>query len=369
MKKTFLAILVAATLVACAKEDVISQNNEAIGFKQAFVDNSVRSVEDPSFSNTNLFSSFAVYGTVENAPLFNKVEVSGSDLNGTWTYEGTQYWIAGAKYNFAAIAPYAKGVADAFSVVENSVTGEGQPTYVGKTTLSNYVNDDTDLLYAQNAEVSGQLSGNQKVAFTFRHTLSKVKFSFKNAYNASNATIAVRDIKIANAYNLADVELTATTTAWSNPEGSKPIFFGDVTLDDASGDYDDATTDVQKPAEVKYAYNNTYESFYERLIIPTADADTKKTYQIEFTVDLYVNNVLVASYDRTVANSKNATVEFAPQPGCSYDIAAEITATNIDPTHAQEPIQFTVTAITDWDESNEDQNATVPEVNTGNQGA
>ena len=110
MKKTFLAILVAATLVACAKEDVISQNNEAIGFKQAFVDNSVRSVVDPSFSNTNLFDSFAVYGTVENAPLFNKVEVSGSELNGEWTYEGTQYWIAGAKYNFAAIAPYAKGV-------------------------------------------------------------------------------------------------------------------------------------------------------------------------------------------------------------------------------------------------------------------
>lgn len=363
MKKTFVAILVAATMVACAKEDVISQNNEAIGFKQAFVDNSVRSAVDPSFSNDKLFDSFAVYGTVENAPLFNKVEVSGTALNGTWTYEGTQYWIAGAKYNFAAIAPYAKGVKGAFTVAKS---GEN---YVGTTTLTGYENDNTDLLYAQNAQVTGLLSGNAVVAFTFRHTLSKVKFSFKNAYNASNATIAVRDIKIANAYNLADVELTATTTAWSNPEGSKPIFFGDVTLDDASGDYDDATTDVLKPAEVKYAYNNTYESFYERLIIPTADAATKKTYQIEFTVDLYVNNVLVASYDRTVANGKNATVEFAPQPGCSYDIAAEITATNIDPTHAQEAIQFTVTAITDWDGSNKDQNATVPEVNNGNQGA
>ena len=370
MKKLFLGALAIATMVACAKEDVISQNNEAIGFKQAFVDNSVRSVVDPSFSNTNLFSSFAVYGTVENAPLFNKVEVTGSGLEdtGSWTYEGTQYWIAGAKYNFAAIAPYAKGVAGAFSVVKNSATGAGQPTFVGKTNLNDYVNDDTDLLYAQSTEIPGQLSGNQKVAFTFRHTLSKVKFSFENAYNASNATIAVRDIKIANAYNLADVELTATTTAWSNPEGSKSIFFGDVTLDTASGDYDDATTDVQKPAEVKYAYNNTYESFYERLIIPTVDALTKKTYQIEFTVDLYVNNVLVASYDRTVANGKNATVEFAPQPGCSYDIAAKITATNIDPTHAQEPIQFTVTTITGWDESNKDQNANVPEVYTDYQG-
>ena len=88
MKKIFVAILVAATLVACAKEDVISQNNEAIGFKQAFVDNSVRSVVDPSFSNTNLFDSFAVYGTVENAPLFNKVEVTGSGFGVSFAGSG-----------------------------------------------------------------------------------------------------------------------------------------------------------------------------------------------------------------------------------------------------------------------------------------
>lgn len=333
MKKTFLAILVAATLVACAKEDVISQNNEAIGFKQAFVDNSVRSVEDPSFSNDNLFASFAVYGTVENAPLFNKVEVSGSELNGTWIYKGTQYWIAGAKYNFAAIAPYAKGVEGAFTV---ALVGDN---YVGTTTLSDYVNDNTDLLYAQNAQVEGKVSGNAKVAFTFKHILSKVKFSFENGYNASTAKIAVRAIKIVNAYTDADVALNLSGATWSGWNGSKTLEFGNAT--DGTDKVEDADA---------FAYGTTLESYNEMLLIPT----TTKTYNIEFVVNLYVNDVLIKAYPHT------ATVEFAPEAGKSYNITAVIDAENIDPENKQEPIEFTVTKIDEW-ATGADQTATIPE--------
>ena len=49
-----------------------------------------------------------------------------------------------------------------------------------------------------------------------------------------------------------------------------------------------------------------------------------------------------------------ATVTFAPQPGHSYDIKAVIDATNIDPEHAQEPIEFTVKSIGGWTENNEE---------------
>ena len=66
MKKLFTILAVAATLVSCAKEDVVREAaREAIGFDNAFVENSTRSVNDPSFSNTNLFANFGVFGTVE----------------------------------------------------------------------------------------------------------------------------------------------------------------------------------------------------------------------------------------------------------------------------------------------------------------
>lgn len=340
MKKTFLAILVAATLVACAKEDVISQNNEAIGFKQAFVDNSVRSVVDPSLTAATL-TDFAVYGTVENADLFNCIrvaqDITNTELTSEWKYAGTQYWIAGAKYNFAAIAPYAKGVEGAFTVAKN---GED---YVGTTTLTDYVNDNTDLLYAQNAQVTGAVSGNAKVAFTFKHVLSKVKFSFENGYNASTAKIAVRAIKIVNAYTDADVALNLSGATWSGWNGSKTLDFSHAT---------DGNNDVVDDVVVAdaFAYGTTLESYNEMLLIPT----TTKTYNIEFVVDLYVNDVLIKEYPHT------ATVVFAPEAGKSYNITAVVDAENIDPQNKQEPIEFTVTKIDEW-ATGADQTATIPE--------
>ena len=77
MKKLFTILAVAATLVSCAKEDVVREAaREAIGFDNAFVENSTRSVNDPSFDADNMFSDFAVYGFVEGATLFDGVKVS-----------------------------------------------------------------------------------------------------------------------------------------------------------------------------------------------------------------------------------------------------------------------------------------------------
>ena len=336
MKKTFLAILVAATLVACAKEDVISQNNEAIGFKQAFVDNSVRSVVDPSLTADNL-TDFAVYGTVENADLFNCIrvakDITNTELSSVWKYAGTQYWIAGAKYNFAAIAPYAKGVEGAFTVAKN---GED---YVGTTTLTGYENDNTDLLYAQNAQVTGATENNPQVAFTFRHTLSKVKFSFENGYNASTATIKVYNIKIHNAYQYGDATLTVDAINWTNQNTAKVLEFGNASDNEA-------TTGDKESVEVAYAFGYTYESLNEMLLIPGAATklagDTNEGYKVTFDVDLLVNNTKIKTYSHV------SYVNFTPVAGNSYDIKAVVDAENIDPDNEQEPIEFTVTEVEGW---------------------
>lgn len=336
MKKLFIAIVAIAAAAACSNVETVSLNQEAIAFDNAFVNNSVRSVNDPSYSNTNMFNDFAVFGFVEGAVLFNGVEVSknGSGLDADkyagqistdWKYEGTQYWIAGANYDFYAIAPYSGGWA-----VKEGTT----PTDAGATLTFTTTDGTQDLLYTNIVAKQGAGSGNTAVAFNFKHILSKVKFSFKNGYNASAATICVRDIKITNAYKTGEVALAAAAT-WSNQaaENDFDIAFGNATTE--SGYATDAVED--NFANYDYAYNTTVESYYERLLIPG-----NKEWNISFVVELLVSGQKIATYNHTA----KATIDF--QPGNSYDINAEITATNIDPNHAQEPIEFTVNALPDW---------------------
>ena len=114
MKKIFIAALAIAALAACNKTEVVGvTESNAIAFDNAFVDNATKSVNDPSFTNSNLFTDFAVYGFVEGAVLFDGTKVSkgitNDKLQSAWKYEGTQYWIAGAQYNFNAVAPMTAG--------------------------------------------------------------------------------------------------------------------------------------------------------------------------------------------------------------------------------------------------------------------
>ena len=324
MKKIFTAVLALAVVAACNKAEVIGVNDSnAIAFDNAFVDNATKSVNDPSFTNNNLFADFAVYGFVEGAVLFDGTKVSkgieNGDLNSVWKYEGTQYWIAGAQYNFNAVAPmtaggWTKSAANATS-----------------TTLSFVNNGTTDLLYATTAQ-EGKVSGNADVAFSFRHVLSKVKFSFENAYNATNATIKVKDIVITNPHKTGDVVLTGSTV-WSNLE------VDDLTLAFGMATDDEATTDAKENAEVAIVYSKIYESQNERFLIPST---TAHEYEVTFTVELLVSGTKVATYYHDV------TAKFAPAAGNSYDIKAVINAENIDPDHAQEPIEFTVNELSDW---------------------
>lgn len=348
MKKTLFAALALAFVASCSNEEVVEMaQKEAIGFDNAFVDNSTRSVSDPSITNANI-ASFDVYGFVDKTgKIFEGTDVTGSgtttDSNASWSYTGTpQYWITDAIYNFCAVAP--ANVVTATATVSNEEDANNTKNTI--TTTFNYTNVDVnqnDLLYSEAACVAGKPIGNSDVAFTFRHLLSKVKFSFKNDYNGTNATIKVTGIKITDTVLGATATLTSNSTTWSsNQSGSLTINFGDATPD--------ATTETPEPEADDYAYGTTYESYYEKLIIPSAS----KEYTIEFVVTLYVSGTEIATYNHTGENA--AKVTFEPQAGKSYDINAEINAKNIDPENpaGQEPIQFTVTNITGWTEDNVD---------------
>ena len=361
MKKVIFALAAVVALAACSQEDVIvADKGAAIGF-DTFVENSTRSVYDPSYTNAKPFANFGVFGTVSKsgtALIFNNVEVTGEGVgaNANWSYapEFTQYWIADAKYNFAAVAPQTVKVdgvdTPVYTNASYSVTSsevENKIVYTGTTTLSFANNGKIDLLYAE-ATAEGKAgsgnaerSANGKVGFNFRHVLSKVKFSFKNEYNASNATIRVENVKITDAYKTADAVLNAATN-WSNQATAQ-----DFVLDFGNAAVESAT------AKEPFANGGTVESYNELLMIPGAGATTytingveSQVYTITFDVVLLVSGKEIDKYEHTIYTT------FVPEAGMRYNLKAVIKPENIDPEHSQEPILFTVNEINDWDNGN-----------------
>lgn len=351
MKKTLLAILATVAMVACSNDEIVREAApEAIGFDNAFVNNSTRSVETPGYTNTEegIFDDFSVYGFVEGATLFNGVEVSKNydnpKLTSGWEYEETQYWITGARYAFYAVAPHYE------SVNYWAVKDQTNPVSTGATITFTTTDGTQDLLYAPIVARQGG-DGLGAVAFNFKHILSRVKFSFKNGYNASAATIRVRDIMITNAYktgeatlavDIADTPNIDETVAW----GNRAYGANDFVISFGNATDLESKTDVKEDAVAEYAFGNTVESYSERLLIPG-----NQTWNISFVVDLLVSGKVIKNYKHT------ATADIELKPGASYDIAAEITAANIDPNNEQEPIEFTAT-MTDWSDA-ENKTATV----------
>ena len=340
MKKVIFALAAVVALAACSQEDVIvADKGAAIGF-DTFVGKATR-VDDKTLTTGDL-TDFAVYGAVTNtvdstsatALIFNNVKVAkdGAGMNADdyagqtntgWKYAGTQYWIAGATYDFAAVAPYKCGAENAF----NAAT---------KTTTINFSNDAvTDLLYAQTLNVEGDDSGNQPVGFDFRHVLSKVKFSFENQYLSTGTTIRVRDIVLTNAHKTATATLNAST-AWDKHAGELSIAFGNA-----------AAASVNALETI--AQDSELESFNVRFIIPGKEHE----YTVSFLVDVLYGETVIKTY------SHNASVTFIPAAGTAYDIKTVIDHENIDPENKQEPIEFTVNTIPGWGDYNEDEEAEI----------
>ena len=321
MKKALFAILATVAMVACSNDEVVRQAApEAISF-DTFVEKATRSVVDPSQTLAKLQETdkgFGVYGFVtgdtENAdtttaPIFTNEHVTYS--NSEWTYSSTQYWIDGATYNFSALAPYA-------GYNSQNVTA----TTSGVTLKFNNTDGNIDLLYAQ----VNNADHDSAVSFNFRHILSKVKFTFENAYDATNTKIQINDIKIANAIHQATVALSNNTPVWTAEDFTnlREFNFGAATYND-SGVAEPKTT-------------GTYESYNEFLLIPFNYQDTNtlavQKLNITFNYDIVVNEVKIKNVP--VSTGINVNLE----PCKAYDFKATIG-------HG-EAIEFSASVI-DWD--------------------
>lgn len=323
MKKTLYAAVALVAMVACSNDYVVNGvDKEAIGFANVFVDNSTRSAVDPSYNNNKLFADFQVYAYVEGTPLFfndedtnTGVTVKGATVDGvtTWSYDGLKFWIPTAKYNFSAVAPKTNGNWEMLK------EGAGYKTDSNSTVISFVNNGETDLLYAQSPTIEAKTTGNGAVAFTFRHILSKVKFSFKNEYNDDNTTIRVHDIKINNVYRNGVVKLDYGYTSW--------IGLSDKTL---TLDFGGANTTKENSEPQPFGFGQEVESHYERFLIPI-----NNELNITFKYDIIVGDQSIKTFE------VESNVEINRQPGKAYDFVATITS--------GEPIVFKVEEIKNWD--------------------
>lgn len=332
MKKIFLIGLTAAAMLAsCSNDETVEMaQQKAIGFSNAFVNNGTRSVVDPSFTTTSL-NDFAVYGFTQNGQIFNGEKVSKGGA--AWSYDNVQYWVPGNTYTFGAIAPHSA------ANVSDVKLPEGATKVEMKVAFTNTDANQVDLLHAEPAQITDVTATyTTPVSMTFNHQLSKVKFSFQNSVGAGY-NVKVSNVKITDAYEKGTLTVGATENTWSNQTDKALVLnFGNVVADGATAD---------EAAVIANAA--TLESYNEKLMIPMVSS---ATYTVTFTVELFKDNVPLGTYNHTV-QIKN--VEF--KLGYCYDFKATLTHENIvDPENPLKPIEFKVDGITDWNQTDVNQN-------------
>ena len=318
MKKLFIAVLSMATLASCFQSEFAV--DQAIDFN-TYVGSTTKAI-DPSIDNDNITNySFDVWGTTQQnitgapiVPIFVKEEVSYSTSDSEWNYDenNTKYWIAGNKYNFAAV-----------------VNGEVKTLANGLPKTIDYTADGvTDLLYARStADIVAKASGNDKVGFTFSHLLSKAVFTFTNTStdNMDNLYV-VENIQISGLGTKATYDI-ATGWGTSTYDPAYVVNFGNIV---------ETATDAGAPAVA--VSNVARQSNYERLLIPGTH-----TITITCTIKLYLNgNYNPADPDanrgQLINYEKEFPVTLAPRTAYNFALSAGL----------DQEIDFKVNKVNDW---------------------
>ena len=337
MNKRILTVAVAAlALSACSKNETVEvAGNQAIKFGNAFVNNSTRAVS-ASITEDN-FAKFYVFGDYENSgtwvDVFNNVEVTGTNAGGDneqWTPTQEAYWQANKSYNFGA---YANGTAQA---KPESGVSFNPGTYT--LNFTGYEAGENDLVaaVATNQSWNGTDAEGPLVPLTFKHLLSKVRFTF------TTKAVDTYTIKV------SDLTFTATKTGASCKYNGTIIEKWSGTS--AAYEYDDIADYALSASEIE----DGAENFTEMFVIPQANEDLT----VEFTVSVYDG-----SSSETALYEKNftASLEYGEnskewQPGYSYNYKAMINPDDVADENKAPVILFTVTSVEGWTEAD----ATLP---------
>ena len=146
--------------------------------------------------------------------------------DGCWTYGTAKYWFPGAKYNFAAFAPFASDDAGTNKLSNGTVSfsnTDGDPVL----TIEDYDTGSTcsdarseDLLVAHYVRDNTSAKDYSAVPLAFEHILSCITFSIRNTTNQDITKVSA--IALNGLQYKCDINLTtsAVTVAAKNDRGS-----------------------------------------------------------------------------------------------------------------------------------------------------
>ena len=306
-------------LTACNSDETVEvAKGKAINFA-SFVDKSTRgAADDVTLANLD---SIEVYGWRGDHQIFDKQQVTVAE-NGEGTYSPVQYWEAGYTYNFEAIAPKNGDNGVTFRAAKAG----GEIIFVNNAT--------TDLLYAKATETTmpaNITAAPDKVNFTFKHQLARVKFTFKNTFPADAvAKISVKDVKITNAYKNGTITPAGANAKWTATDNTLNVSF--------------ANPAVNAPTDLVATGVGATDHMY---LIPTG---TEESYNVTFTVTLNQNGA-------TTDYIHSVTINTTQLRGMSYNYVAEINEKNINPDPDSQlfPIKFKA-SVEEWGDFKNNEN-------------
>ena len=321
--KNSLFLLGAAAVVAlssCSQSEVMEvAESRAIGF-DAFVNNNTRA----DIVNKD-FNKFYVFGAYQNTsswtPFYTNDVVNKSDQ--TWTATKNAYWTAQKEHRFAA---YANGTSQLTSGVSfDAGTGTN-----GTLKIANYPVGDNDLVAAVATALTWDgKAETSKVNFTFKHLLSKVKFTFTT--DASNDYVMkIENLKIVakggtNPIVKAGCDFTGdnTTLAWTAAEQESTGEYTYATLDDCAG----GTTNSA-----------------EKYVIPQNNALT-----VSFKVTFTDNGGTVIASKAGITGDLAINKETAWKAGLVYDYQVKINPEDVN--KDLKKIEFENISVDTWSDS------------------
>lgn len=315
----------ALTLAACSNDEMVqAPEATAIGF-DSYIGKTTRA-EDATMSNVTWITVYGYLGDAGTPKLFDGQIVSNT--SGRWSYEPLQYWTASKNYFFTALASQVARGNNRYSYTWAETLPTATAGFNGIGTIgfdNSKAEGNEDLLYASAtamtpATITGEDPGT--VQFSFKHALSRVKFTFKNMMGSDAYSIKIHDLTIDNAAATGSLVLGAESPTWTSA-GLTPLTMRAEFFTPTSGT----------------AANAASVASGTKFIIPE-----EKALSISFKVDLMVNGSVIETY----SHSGRALPSVVFKNGFSYNFVAEINTTNIDPDQDLFPIQFNVAEIEDW---------------------
>lgn len=322
MKKLFIAVLAVAALASCAQDEIISKNQTAIEFGDAFVNNSTKAL----YEGTNYVKAFQVWGTVTGqggtVALYEGANVTNTavtDDNKTgygaaWTCDVTRFWTPSCAYAFYAVVDASVEAGDDGKIAPNTnvTASNGVPTSIAYT-----ADGQNDLLYGETTDTTNAAGTPTKgtlVKFNMQHLLSRIQFSFANGVELTQGDKA--------AYSFKVTSLSVKTWA-----------AGDCAVPDKIW-----TRDGENEYTLTFATGDAPYTTEGKVIIPgEQELLISYTYEVYFDNDTTTGDAAKKIYTATVTD-KALTHNFAVNH--SYNIKAELDLDN--------QIQFTIQNVTDW---------------------